>query len=79
MLSSKKKFSAALTLTPAGAFALSACSMGSSSEAESPAAAPETSAPMESTAPETMDPAANLVGLGCEAYAEAVPDGAGSV
>lgn len=27
----------------------------------------------------SMDPAANLVGSGCAAYAEAVPDGAGSV
>jgi uncharacterized surface protein with fasciclin (FAS1) repeats len=26
-----------------------------------------------------MDPAANLVGAGCEAYAEEVPDGAGSI
>ena len=26
-----------------------------------------------------MDPAANLVGAGCAGYAEAVPDGAGSV
>ncbi|MBD5786133.1 fasciclin domain-containing protein [Cellulosimicrobium terreum] len=26
-----------------------------------------------------MDPAANLVGAGCEAYAEQVPDGAGSI
>ena len=31
-------------------------------------------------APEAeMDPAANLVGAGCAGYAEAVPDGAGSV
>ena len=41
------------------------------------------STPMESEAPaeETgaMDPAANLVGPGCEQYAEQVPDGAGSV
>ena len=28
---------------------------------------------------DTMDPAANLVGPGCAGYAEAVPDGAGSV
>lgn len=30
-------------------------------------------------APAAMDPAANLVGPGCAGYAEAVPDGAGSV
>lgn len=33
----------------------------------------------EDTADEGMDPAANLVGPGCEGYAEQVPDGAGSV
>ena len=33
----------------------------------------------ESTEPDTMDPAANLVGAGCADYAEQVPDGAGSV
>src|SRR5690606_36716555 len=45
--------------------------------AEEPAepTTPETSEP----APDTMDPAANLVGPGCEAYAEQVPDGAGSI
>jgi uncharacterized surface protein with fasciclin (FAS1) repeats len=39
--------------------------------------------PMEEETPmaesEPMDPAANLVGPGCEGYAEQVPDGAGSV
>lgn len=77
MFSTKKKVTAALTLTLASAFLLSACSMGSTSteETTAPSSAPETS---EST-PDTMDPAANLVGPGCAAYAEAVPDGAGSV
>jgi uncharacterized surface protein with fasciclin (FAS1) repeats len=78
MLSTKKKITAALTLTIAGAFALSACSMGSSTpEATTPAAMEET----QSATPEAMtnDPAANLVGSGCAAYAAAVPDGAGSV
>jgi uncharacterized surface protein with fasciclin (FAS1) repeats len=40
------------------------------------------SAPAEEESPaadEGMDPAANLVGPGCADYAEAVPDGAGSV
>ena len=76
MFSTKKRITAALTLTLAGAFALSACSMGADT-AEEPMepSAPETS----EAAPETMDPAANLVGPGCEAYAEAVPDGAGSI
>ena len=41
----------------------------------------EEDTPMEEESPadEGMDPAANLVGPGCEGYAEQVPDGAGSV
>lgn len=78
MLSTKKKITAALTLTLAGAFALSACSMGGATAEESMDPAPQAS---ETMAPEetTMDPAANLVGPGCADYAAAVPDGAGSV
>ncbi|MFF7293250.1 fasciclin domain-containing protein [Microbacterium sp. NPDC008134] len=78
MFSTKKKVTAALTLTVASAFLLSACSMGSSdttTESEEPMA-PESS---QSSEPMEMDPAANLVGPGCAAYAEQVPDGAGSV
>lgn len=76
MLSTKKKISAALSLGFVGVLVLAGCSMGS--EAESPSSepkAPETS----EAAPQTMDPAANLVGPGCEAYAEQVPDGDGSI
>lgn len=76
MLSTKKKITAALTLAVAGVFALSACSMGSTTA--EPTTEPMPSATMEAT-PEAMDPAANLVGAGCAAYAEAVPDGDGSV
>ncbi len=78
MLSTKKKITAALTLTLAGAFALSACSMGSSAPAATTPAAME----QESMTPEAtpMDDAmANLVGPACAAYAEAVPTGAGSI
>ncbi|MFK0240627.1 fasciclin domain-containing protein [Microbacterium sp. NPDC090281] len=76
MFSTKKKVTAAITLGLASAFLLSACSMGSTTADESTEPkAPETS---EST-PTEMDPAANLVGPGCAAYADAVPDGAGSV
>ncbi|MET0297202.1 MAG: fasciclin domain-containing protein [Microbacterium sp.] len=77
MLSSKKKISAGLALVFGAALMLSACSMGGSSASPSE----EPSAPMteESEAAPTMDPAANLVGPGCAAYAEQVPDGAGSV
>ncbi|AXL12880.1 fasciclin domain-containing protein [Microbacterium foliorum] len=78
MFSTKKKVTAAITLGLASAFLLSACSMGgTTSDEPSESMAPESS---ETTAPaETMDPAADLVGPGCAAYAEAVPDGAGSV
>jgi len=76
MFSTTKKVTAAVTLTLASAFLLSACSMGGTPAAESPKpSAPESS---EAT-PDAMDPAANLVGPGCAAYADAVPDGAGSI
>src|SRR5690606_34895393 len=78
MFSTKKKITAALSLGFASVLVLAGCSMGADT-AEEPAepSTPETSE--TETAPETMDPAANLVGPGCEAYAEQVPDGAGSV
>lgn len=76
MFSTKKKVTAAITLGLASAFLLSACSMGGTTDEPAESTAPESS---ETTAPETMDPAADLVGPGCAAYAEAVPDGAGSV
>ncbi|WP_282837471.1 fasciclin domain-containing protein [Microbacterium flavum] len=79
MLSTKKKITAALTLTIAGAFALSACSMGSSTPAETTPAAMEEMTPSATPSDMAMDPAANLVGTGCSAYADAVPSGAGSV
>lgn len=83
MFSTKKKITAALSLGFASVLVLSGCSMSSdtaddSAEPTTPEtseAAPETSEP----APDMMDPAANLVGAGCEAYAEAVPDGDGSI
>jgi uncharacterized surface protein with fasciclin (FAS1) repeats len=76
MFSTTKKVTAAVTLTLASAFLLSACSMGGTPAAESTKpSAPESS---EAT-PDAMDPAANLVGPGCAAYADAVPDGAGSI
>ena len=79
MLSTKKKITAALTLTIAGAFALSACSMGSSTPAESSPAAMEQQTPSATPDAMTNDPAPNLVGPACAAYAEAVPSGAGSI
>ncbi|KAA9085332.1 fasciclin domain-containing protein [Microbacterium radiodurans] len=80
MLSTKKKFTAALALGFAGALALSACSSGSGDAMTEETTSPSSAAPMESATPDaTMDPAANLVGPGCADYAEAVPSGAGSV
>ena len=80
MLSTKKKFTAALALGFAGALALSACSSSSGGAMTEESTAPSSAAPMESATPDaTMDPAANLVGPGCADYAEAVPSGAGSV
>ena len=78
-LSTKKKITAALTLTIAGAFALSACSMGSSTPAESSPAAMEEQTPSATPDARTNDAASNLVGPGCAAYADAVPSGAGSI
>src|SRR5918995_335852 len=67
---SRKKLYLLGPIAFAAAIALSACSPMASSATE------ESETPM---AEETMDPAANLVGAGCAGYAEAVPDGAGSV
>ncbi|MDY0910803.1 fasciclin domain-containing protein [Microbacterium sp. CFBP9034] len=73
-----KRVSAGLALAIAATFALSACSMGGASTAE-PSEEPSTPAVEESEEPMAMDPAANLVGPGCADYAEAVPDGGGSI
>ncbi|MEJ3404737.1 fasciclin domain-containing protein [Rathayibacter sp. YIM 133350] len=68
---------AALSLVAVATLGLTACSSGgSASETTS-----KSDDSMSSSTPEatTMDPAADLVGSGCAAYAEQVPDGAGSV
>ena len=76
---SRKKLYLLGPLAIAAAIALSACSpMSSGSTTTEETAAPP--AAEETMAPESeMDPAANLVGAGCAGYAEAVPDGEGSV
>lgn len=80
MFSTKKKVTAVLALSLAGAFALAGCSMGTTATDDDSmeSSAPSTSETTEAT-PMEMDPAANLVGPGCEAYAETVPDGDGSI
>jgi uncharacterized surface protein with fasciclin (FAS1) repeats len=74
----RKRLSAGLALAVAATFALSACSMGAGSTSEA-TTEPSTPSMEETEEPMTADPAANLVGPGCEAYAEAVPDGDGSI
>lgn len=77
MLSKKLHVTAGLSLFVATAFALSACAMGGTS----PTTTDEPSMPVEeTTAPPMEDDAmAGLVGPGCAGYAEAVPEGDGSI
>lgn len=72
-----KKTLAATACTVA-VFGLAACG-GSDTDETASADSSASESPMESPSEDTMDPAANLVGPGCADYAEAVPDGAGSV
>jgi uncharacterized surface protein with fasciclin (FAS1) repeats len=69
----KRNTLAAVALTAVAMLGLSACSMSSTdTAAEEPS--------MESSAPAMEnDYTADLVGSGCAAYAEAVPDGGGSI
>lgn len=77
MFNTKKKIVAAFGLALVGAFTLAGCSMGADTAAEDTT---ETAKPDSSSSMETStDPAANLVGSGCAAYAEAVPTGGGSI
>ncbi|XAS62967.1 fasciclin domain-containing protein [Pseudarthrobacter sp. So.54] len=73
-------------IAAAAMISLTAC--GGSTTTAAPSSSAPASAPMESsmapspstsTSAAAMDPAANLVGSGCAAYAEQVPSGAGSV
>ena len=68
---------AVFSITAVAMLGLAGCSAGdtTSSESEESTMTEEAAAPTE----EAMDPAADLVGPGCAAYAETVPDGAGSV
>ena len=77
MSRTKMRLTAGLSLAIAATFALSACSMGSGDAATDESMEPSSEPSMSQET--EMDPAADLVGSGCAAYAEAVPDGAGSV
>lgn len=79
-----KKFSSIAVTTFAAMFALTGCaSSGGGTANPAPSAMPSNSAdtstamPSDSASPSMM--ATNLVGSGCDAYAKAVPTGAGSV
>jgi uncharacterized surface protein with fasciclin (FAS1) repeats len=76
-----RKTLTAVSIAAIAMFGLSACSMGASGSAGSSEAAASTepsTTPSESPSM-TADPAADLVGPGCAAYAAAVPDGSGSI
>lgn len=89
MKTMNRKYAALFGLLAIGSLSLSACAGGSdsgSSESSSMSMESSSSAPMSesssgssSSMSSDMDPAANLVGPGCAAYAKAVPDGKGSV
>ncbi len=71
-----KKFAASAMVVCALGATTAAC--GSNDDSDATAAEPTSPATSESSSP-AMDPAADLVGPGCADYADAVPDGAGSV
>ena len=78
MFTKKKTLGTAFALMLLGA-TLTGCSMSGSPDESTKAPSSQTD---ESTPDQSMgssDPAANLVGSGCAAYAEQVPDGAGSI
>ncbi|APF40954.1 fasciclin domain-containing protein [Neomicrococcus aestuarii] len=85
----QRKMVGLFSIAAVAALGMSACSMGtdsgsgsSSSSSSGLSMAPSSSASSSSSAMSSesaMDPAANLVGTGCAAYAKAVPDGEGSV
>jgi uncharacterized surface protein with fasciclin (FAS1) repeats len=72
---SRKKLFFALPLALAAGLAFTACT-SAATETDEPAMEPMETETMEV---EEMDPAAYLVGAGCAAYAEEVPEGPGSV
>lgn len=72
------------TRTPLAAMAIAALTIAGLAACSSPAmtepsAAPEPESSMEETAPMTDPAFDDLVGAGCAAYAEQVPDGGGSI
>lgn len=78
MKRTSSKFAGALGLVAVAALSLSACSTEMSDTA-SPSEPEAVSSSPTMASESAMDPAANLVGPGCGAYAETVPSGDGSV
>ena len=84
MISVHQKAFAAAGLSAVAIFGVAACSSGTSTEASS-SSATATSSSVAMTSPAApsptaaADPAADLVGASCSAYAEQVPSGPGSV
>lgn len=78
MFTKKKALGAAFAFALIGV-TLTGCSMGASTDDASKDKAPQTEESTTDQSAGAMDPAANLVGPGCAAYADAVPDGAGSI
>lgn len=79
-----RKSYAAVGIAAFALLGLTACSGSEADASGTSESSAEESAPMEEPSDEmseemTADPAANLVGPGCAAYAEQVPDGPGSV
>jgi uncharacterized surface protein with fasciclin (FAS1) repeats len=78
MRNAQRSTMTAATIAALAVLGLSACSTDSSTS-EPSAAAETTSSTSATTMQAKADPAANLVGTGCAAYAEQVPEGPGSV
>lgn len=81
LVMNRRKYSAFAVTAFSAMFALTACGAPANN---TPTGTPEpamtqSSTPSASASSAMMDPAADLVGPGCEAYAKMVPDGAGSV
>ncbi|WP_084435859.1 fasciclin domain-containing protein [Aldersonia kunmingensis] len=70
---------AAVSLSAIAVLGLSACSSDDSDSSADPTPASGMTSEMSSDTGMTAEPAANLVGPGCDEYAQAVPTGAGSV
>jgi len=72
-----RRVTAVFGIAAVASLGLAACSSGDTAEMSDDTSMSAEPTPMETM--ETMDPMANLVGSGCAAYAEQVPDGDGSV